>query len=243
MPSDVDPDRSALRDRPCDLALGLDRNEPFAAGSAHGDVAHGAGHIAAVAVAQPAELRQQQPAIRLVEPDLFRIRVAKGVVAPLLPEAGKAGATGEEVAVRPLQVLERLLQRMHGCQRQPRRLRAVPPCGELSAQRRVAEPLLAALVACLLERQRLVEHEPAAAGEALHPPCLLAVRHQLVPEGLPLFHGGMIDWPMKRSNEIRRGRHCVFAMHVHLVFVTKYVFDADAIGRLHAVFTKVCAGR
>ena len=36
----------------------------------------------------------------------------------------------------------------------------------------------------------------------------------------------------------------MFAMHAHLVFVTKYrrdVFDADAIGRLHAVFTKVCA--
>ena len=81
---------------------------------------------------------------------------------------------------------------------------------------------------------------PAAAGEALHPPCLLAVRHQLVPEGLPLLHGGTIDRPMTRSNEIRRGRHCVFAMHAHLVFVTKYrrdVFDADAIGRLHAVFT------
>ena len=33
-------------------------------------------------------------------------------------------------------------------------------------------------------------------------------------------------------------------MHVHLVFVTKYrrtVFDGDAIGRLHTIFSKVCA--
>lgn len=45
------------------------------------------------------------------------------------------------------------------------------------------------------------------------------------------------------SSEIRHGRHCVFQLHVHLVFVTKYrkkIFDADAINRLRAIFTKVC---
>ncbi|MBK1644142.1 IS200/IS605 family transposase [Thiocapsa imhoffii] len=48
---------------------------------------------------------------------------------------------------------------------------------------------------------------------------------------------------MNDINSIRRGRHCVFAMHVHLVFVTKYrrkVFDGDAITRLRAIFSKVC---
>ncbi len=35
---------------------------------------------------------------------------------------------------------------------------------------------------------------------------------------------------MHENNEIRRGRHCVFLMHVHLVFVTKYRRE---------VFTKV----
>ena len=37
------------------------------------------------------------------------------------------------------------------------------------------------------------------------------------------------------DNDIRHGRHCVFKMHVHLVFVAKYrrkVFDDDAIDRL-----------
>jgi REP-associated tyrosine transposase len=46
------------------------------------------------------------------------------------------------------------------------------------------------------------------------------------------------------SKEISRGRHCVFAMHVHLVFVTKYryrVFDGDAINRLRVLLSKVCA--
>lgn len=50
---------------------------------------------------------------------------------------------------------------------------------------------------------------------------------------------------MAENNDIRRGRHCVFKMHVHLVFVAKYrrkVFDGDAIQRLRAIFGKVCAG-
>ena len=49
---------------------------------------------------------------------------------------------------------------------------------------------------------------------------------------------------MRLTSDIRRGRHCVFALHVHLVFVTKYrrqVFDADAIGRLKVMFEKVCS--
>ena len=48
---------------------------------------------------------------------------------------------------------------------------------------------------------------------------------------------------MLLSSEIRHGRHCVFQMHVHLVFVTKYrkrIFDGDAISRLRAIFEKVC---
>ena len=48
---------------------------------------------------------------------------------------------------------------------------------------------------------------------------------------------------MQLSSDIRRGRHCIFQLHVHLVFVTKYrkkTFDADALHRLELVFDKVC---
>jgi len=48
---------------------------------------------------------------------------------------------------------------------------------------------------------------------------------------------------MRLSSDIRRGRHCVFSLHVHLVFVTKYrkkVFDGDALQRLQVIFEKVC---
>src|SRR5882762_4501407 len=47
---------------------------------------------------------------------------------------------------------------------------------------------------------------------------------------------------MTLSSKIRHGRHCVFALHVHLVFVTKYryrVLDGDALERLRAMFSKV----
>ncbi|MEK7295373.1 MAG: IS200/IS605 family transposase [Actinomycetota bacterium] len=48
---------------------------------------------------------------------------------------------------------------------------------------------------------------------------------------------------MEKDNEIRHGRHCVFKMHVHLVFVAKYrrkVFGGDAIDRMRRMFGKVC---
>ena len=48
---------------------------------------------------------------------------------------------------------------------------------------------------------------------------------------------------MEENNDIRRGRHCVFNMHVHLVFVAKCrrkVFDKEAVDRLRELFAKVC---
>ena len=48
---------------------------------------------------------------------------------------------------------------------------------------------------------------------------------------------------MLLSSQIRRGRHCIFQLHVHLVFVTKYrygILDGNAVERLRAIFSKVC---
>jgi putative transposase len=42
---------------------------------------------------------------------------------------------------------------------------------------------------------------------------------------------------------IRHGRHCIFRMQVHLVFVTRFrrrVFDREALEILRAVFSGVC---
>ena len=48
---------------------------------------------------------------------------------------------------------------------------------------------------------------------------------------------------MLKSTKLRRGRSCVFALHVHLVFVTKYrraVFTRKTLADLREVFQNVC---
>ncbi len=48
---------------------------------------------------------------------------------------------------------------------------------------------------------------------------------------------------MNKSNDIRHGRHCVFNLHIHLVFVTKYrrsVFTKAVLEDLKEIFVSVC---
>lgn len=48
---------------------------------------------------------------------------------------------------------------------------------------------------------------------------------------------------MSASTTIRTGRHCVFNLHAHLVFVTKYrrkVFNHDTLTALRTIFNHVC---
>ena len=48
---------------------------------------------------------------------------------------------------------------------------------------------------------------------------------------------------MKKVNDIRTGRHCVFLLHAHLVFVTKYrygVFTESILDDLKEIFASVC---
>ena len=48
---------------------------------------------------------------------------------------------------------------------------------------------------------------------------------------------------MENVNQIRSGRHCVFMMHIHLVFNTKYkrgVLTEDVIESLREIFANVC---
>lgn len=43
--------------------------------------------------------------------------------------------------------------------------------------------------------------------------------------------------------ELRKGRHCVFMLHAHIVFVTKYrgkIFDDVILERLEHIFSKIC---
>ena len=48
---------------------------------------------------------------------------------------------------------------------------------------------------------------------------------------------------MRKSSELRTGRSCVFAMHVHLVFVTKYrrkVFTKEILDHMQNIFSEIC---
>jgi putative transposase len=48
---------------------------------------------------------------------------------------------------------------------------------------------------------------------------------------------------MKLSSDLRRGRNCVFLMHVHLVFVAKYrraIFTKPILNDLRDIFSSVC---
>ena len=48
---------------------------------------------------------------------------------------------------------------------------------------------------------------------------------------------------MNKSNDIRHGRHCVFNLHIHLVFLTKYrrsVFTKAVLEDLKEICASVC---
>jgi putative transposase len=48
---------------------------------------------------------------------------------------------------------------------------------------------------------------------------------------------------MSKSNEMRHGRHCVFNLHVHLVFVAKYrrrLFRKEHYETMKGIFSSVC---
>ncbi|MDR1874924.1 MAG: IS200/IS605 family transposase [Synergistaceae bacterium] len=48
---------------------------------------------------------------------------------------------------------------------------------------------------------------------------------------------------MKKSTDIRHGRHCVFNLYVHLVFVTRYrkcAFSQAVLDELRDIFASVC---
>ena len=50
-------------------------------------------------------------------------------------------------------------------------------------------------------------------------------------------------WFMNSSTDLRRGRNCVFLIHVHLVFVIKYrwyVFTKPVLEELRKIFQNVC---
>lgn len=45
------------------------------------------------------------------------------------------------------------------------------------------------------------------------------------------------------KNIVRTGRHCVFVLHAHIVFVTKYrgkVFTSEHLAKMEEIFSNIC---
>ncbi len=81
---------------------------------------------------------------------------------------------------------------MYRCILEPRCVRPIAPCCELLSHCHVADELATGLVVLLLQRQRLVEDEPARAGETAHLALLLAAWHQFEFKGLETLHKIML---------------------------------------------------
>lgn len=129
------------------------------------------------------------------------VGIAKARPVSLPLEAGEVGALGKEVLVGLLQILERVLQRVHGRIGQPGRLRPIAPGRQVLGHGHVADELAACLVVGLLQCQRLVEDEPAGTSEAAHAALLLAVWHQLELKGLLALHGLKITGESKNASQ------------------------------------------
>ncbi|MCY1340465.1 hypothetical protein D9M69_263790 [compost metagenome] len=128
------------------LTRGLDRDKPLARMQRYRGVAHLAKHIPAAAVANPSELGQKDATVGLIQLDLLRVGVAKAVALALLLEARMCGPSSEKVLVGSLQILERMLQRVHRGVLEPRCSRSIAPLGETLCHRHVADELAASPV-------------------------------------------------------------------------------------------------
>src|SRR6266567_2896100 len=90
--------------------------------------------------------------------------------------------------------------------------------------------------------QRVVEDDPRASERPGQRGTLTRRRVEAVV--IPELHPLSIVGFMAGYGDIRTGRHCVFVLHAHLVFVTKYrhqVFTGAHLDRLEQIMRDVCA--
>lgn len=214
-----------------------------------GDVPDRASQGARVAELYPADLRQAHGGPFGVE--ALRLNLAplkaEGVVDALATGRRKTRAAGEEIGERSVEIAQRLLLTSLGNGGNPIKLGA--QSGQFTALRDVIE-LSAGLtlvmsppVPALFERE--IVDEAANARELPEQRSLSRRWIELVSEPAKDHPAalGLRSVGMPENGEIRKGRHVVYALHAHLVFVTKYRKDALsklAIGDLRTIFAKVC---
>ena len=216
-----------------------------------GNILDRAAQRAAVAELDPTDLGQAHGrpfAVELPDLDLAALK-PESVVDALAARRRVAGTSGEEVRECLVEIAERLLLARLRNGGDPIELGA--KLRQFASLRDVVEfgfgsPLeLPPPVVALFERE--VVDETAHASELPERGFLIGGRSHLVSEATK-DHAANIAVGLTRFNvaenvDVRKGRHVVYALHAHLVFVTKYRRDALselAICDLSRIFTKVC---
>ena len=174
---------------------------------------------------------------------------AETFIHALFARARVAGASGKKISVGGFKIAQSLLlasltHRRHKIERGAKR-------GQFTGLRHVIEALsrraliLPVEVPPLLKRG-IIDHA-ANTGELPEKALLFVRRLELEAKAAKVhihnIHLGLTDGNMPENADIRRGRHVVYALHAHLVFVTKYRRDALsalAIRDLQKIFAKVC---
>lgn len=82
----------------------LNTDVPLTAGLADSDIFHNSRDLTAIPVAHPAQFRQKNTAVFLIE--LNALRVAECIILSPLFESGKSSPLPEEVFVSPLKVFQ-----------------------------------------------------------------------------------------------------------------------------------------
>jgi putative transposase len=222
-------------------------NMPAERRKAHRRVHRPAAQWSGIAELHPADLGQAHGgpfAVQRFDLDLAPLK-AEGVVDPFPARGGVSGTARKKAGIGPVQIAQRLLlgRDMHGgdpVERGPQggqfpRLRDV---GQVAAR---LTPVVPPPVPSLLKRE--VVDQPHDPRELPEQGVLFGAWREPVSEG-PVDHPASLSLgPRGSTLDYRTGRHVIYMLHVHLVFVTKYrrdVLSDLAIRDLHRIFAKVC---
>ena len=227
-----------------DLPLGLDRDIPVIAPPGYGDVPGCPLYFPAFDEPDPADLWQEDP----VSVQLEALRIPEGIcVLPFFLEPGEPFRIllVERLLEGLVEKLQLLLQGLRLRPGQQYSLFILFPAGEQLLQ-------TSANIASIFSpasRRSFCKARALFQTNRQHPACCRKRRScsglafSLYLYALHSFMWHIILWSMEKNNDIRAGRHCVFNMHVHLVFVTKYrkkVLDGRAIEILRDSFAGIC---
>ena len=218
---------------------------------AYGRVQHPANALARVAEFHPTNLGETDTAPLAVEAFNLNLTALKPeiVVQALFAGSRVFGAAREEIDEGFVQIAQRLLlARLRDI---GDKIKLGPQGRQFAGLRNVIQLLpglalvVSPVVAALLKGE--IVDEAADASERPKGMFLFGRRMELETEATHL-HIANIDIGLEVCNMpenagIRRGRHVVYALHAHLVFITKYrrdVLSELAISDLRGIFAKVC---